>query len=146
MAQTTAYGQKLRDPRWQKMRLTILQRDDFTCRFCGDKETELHVHHEEYSGDPWEADESKMKTVCKVCHKVIEDFKKEFPGKKHGFTKIIKEGVDFLIDLYAFRPGGDNYVWCYTYDPDGDELFLKTLIPLNVLSNIIKQFLPKENG
>lgn len=31
------YSQKLLDPRWQRKRLEILQRDDFTCQVCSDK-------------------------------------------------------------------------------------------------------------
>lgn len=30
------YSQKLRDPRWQKKRLEILERDSFTCQHCHD--------------------------------------------------------------------------------------------------------------
>jgi len=39
------YRRKLADPRWQKKRLEILERDGFECNSCGDSSTELHVHH-----------------------------------------------------------------------------------------------------
>ena len=42
---TKTYSQKLRDPKWQKKRLEVLQRDEFCCQLCNDKETELHIHH-----------------------------------------------------------------------------------------------------
>jgi hypothetical protein len=76
MSETT-YSEKLRDPRWQKKRLEILQRDNFTCLLCGDKETELHIHHEEYirGRKPWEYENSKLKTLCKHCHFIVEHFK-----------------------------------------------------------------------
>ena len=31
------YSEKLKDPRWQKKRLEILERDNFRCQYCGDK-------------------------------------------------------------------------------------------------------------
>lgn len=70
-----SYSEKLLDPRWQKCRLLVLQKDDFKCTLCGDRETELHIHHEEYSGEPWEAPIDKLKTLCKHCHKVVEALK-----------------------------------------------------------------------
>lgn len=72
------YLEKLRDPRWQKKRLEILNRDDFRCTVCGDTETELHIHHEEYSGDPWDASTDKLRSLCKYCHKVAEFHKKDY--------------------------------------------------------------------
>lgn len=67
------YSEKLRDPRWQKKRLQILERDDFTCICCETTEIELHVHHREYSkGDPWEVDDLSLVTLCKDCHALSE--------------------------------------------------------------------------
>lgn len=64
------YAEKLKDPRWQKKRLEILSRDGFSCWWCGDKETTLHVHHEAYSGEPWEIPEYCLITLCEECHNV----------------------------------------------------------------------------
>jgi hypothetical protein len=72
------YAEKLRDPRWQKKRLEILQRDEFKCTFCGDTETELHVHHKKYSGDPWDVNESHLQTLCKHCHTALTYYKKVY--------------------------------------------------------------------
>ena len=63
-----SYSDKLKDPRWQKKRLEVLNRDNFTCKLCGDSETELHIHHVEYKGEPWEQDLDKLDTLCKHCH------------------------------------------------------------------------------
>ena len=68
------YSEKLKSPKWQKKRLEILQRDNFTCICCGDTETELHVNHLKYSGEPWEAKNENLETVCKVCHKLKHTF------------------------------------------------------------------------
>jgi 5-methylcytosine-specific restriction endonuclease McrA len=66
------YAEKLLDPRWQKKRLECLQKDNFTCQFCGDKDKTLHVHHFCYpeSGNPWESELSELMTVCCDCHSV----------------------------------------------------------------------------
>jgi 5-methylcytosine-specific restriction endonuclease McrA len=66
---TKSYLEKLKDPRWQRKRLEIFQRDDWKCVECGDYESTLHVHHEEYSGaDPWDTPSDKLKTLCEDCH------------------------------------------------------------------------------
>jgi len=62
------YSEKLKDPRWQKKRLKILERDDFTCTDCGDTESTLMVHHLKYSGDPWEIEDKYLITLCEICH------------------------------------------------------------------------------
>lgn len=62
------YAEKLKDPRWQKKRLEILSANDFKCQFCGDTETTLHVHHFVYSGEPWEAEDGDLTTICEDCH------------------------------------------------------------------------------
>lgn len=48
-----------------------MERDNFKCTLCGDSETTLNVHHEEYSGNPWEANPDKLKTICQDCHKIV---------------------------------------------------------------------------
>jgi len=45
------YYAKLKDPRWQKRRLQIFNRDKWTCRICGSTTDTLHVHHIAYSPD-----------------------------------------------------------------------------------------------
>lgn len=71
MAKKT-YSEKLRNPQWQKKRLEIMQRDNFTCRLCGDTETTLNVHHTEYSKwNPWDVDSDTLFTLCEHCHEEI---------------------------------------------------------------------------
>jgi 5-methylcytosine-specific restriction endonuclease McrA len=64
------YSEQLKDPRWQKMRLEILQRDDFTCQECQDTTSTLHVHHRYYvSGrKAWEYPHFALQTLCEQCH------------------------------------------------------------------------------
>lgn len=63
------YSQKLRDPRWQKKRLEILQRDGFTCQSCNASDKELQVHHIVYKKrDPWDYPDYLYQTLCYECH------------------------------------------------------------------------------
>lgn len=63
-----SYAEKLRDPRWQKKRLEIMQRDRFRCRDCSRSDRNLQVHHCAYSGNPWEAPNDLLLTLCDECH------------------------------------------------------------------------------
>jgi hypothetical protein len=69
------YSEKLRDPRWQKKRLEVMQRDNFTCQLCDDKDTTLNVHHCYYDRgkNPWEYDIASLITLCENCHKSEEE-------------------------------------------------------------------------
>jgi hypothetical protein len=90
------YSEKLRDPRWQKKRLQIFSRDGFKCISCNDPDTELQVHHLKYQGEPWEAPDEFLITLCRHCHSIIETyecFKFSLTGDskkfKHGNTVIL---------------------------------------------------------
>ena len=64
-----SYSEKLKDPRWQKKRLEIFTRDDWTCVICGDKTTNLQVHHCVYRKlDPWDYPDFLYQTLCANCH------------------------------------------------------------------------------
>ena len=77
------YFAKLKDPRWQKLRLEILERDGWACRCCGNEESTLHVHHKYYESgfDPWDYDPGTLETLCKECHESVQildrDLKRE---------------------------------------------------------------------
>lgn len=81
VAKEKTYSEKLKDPRWQRRRLEVLQRDEFTCQLCGDKVTELHVHHLSYQfgNDPWEYPLSNLITYCRHCHTSVEYLNKNYP-------------------------------------------------------------------
>lgn len=66
----TPYQQKLLDPRWQKKRLEILQRDEWTCQRCEAEQHTLHVHHRWYFTDiePWDVPTHALETLCDTCH------------------------------------------------------------------------------
>lgn len=68
-----SYAEKLKDPRWQQKRLLILQRDDWTCRICLNKNDTLNVHHAFYRRglDPWEYPDHTLFTLCETCHSMV---------------------------------------------------------------------------
>ncbi len=74
------YSEKLKDPRWQKLRLEVMQRANFTCEKCWDTETTLHVHHAYYvtGRNPWEYPADTLSCLCKNCHKSEGDFSGDF--------------------------------------------------------------------
>lgn len=102
----TNYSKKLKDPRWQKKRLEILERDNWTCQNCKDKETCLHVHHIYYDPalDPWDAKNEHLITLCEDCHEAETLELKEFPKL---LTSTLKEkgfmANDFLELAGAFH-------------------------------------------
>jgi len=64
-----SYSEKLKDPRWQKKRLEIFSRDNFTCRDCQATDKTLHVHHCLYEkGDPWKTESRFLLSLCEDCH------------------------------------------------------------------------------
>lgn len=79
------YADKLKSPEWQKKRLEILNRDEFTCTMCNSKEKTLHVHHKVYifDNDPWDYENDFYTTLCETCHKQEEQDKALF----HKFIK-----------------------------------------------------------
>lgn len=64
------YRQQLRDPRWQKRRLEVMQRDGWRCVACGDSQSPLNVHHKRYlrGKPPWASPDADLETRCETCH------------------------------------------------------------------------------
>lgn len=116
-----SYLQKLQDPRWQKLRLSIFQRDDFTCRFCGNKDQSLHVHHLKYDKgkNPWDYEGKYLITLCSDCHNAEHEYRWDILNELRDafgemplsymtlecFTSAIdayqQEVIDFLNDLFC---------------------------------------------
>jgi len=73
-------GYDYKNPKWQRKRLEILERDQWKCCACLDAESTLHVHHIAYDGQPWEVDDSLMQTLCESCHGVFGEHPKAGVG------------------------------------------------------------------
>jgi len=72
----SAYSKLLRDPRWQKKRLEIMQKHGFACRECGCTDRELHVHHCYYTKGkkPWEYEDSCYVVLCNEHHTLRQQY------------------------------------------------------------------------
>lgn len=100
------YAEKLLDPRWQKKRLTILNRDQWKCRRCGNDKLTLHVHHLTYlpGVEPWDCPDDTLVTLCNDCHEKdhgLHPRTRQFPpwplkntGDRHCFGQIIALGFN----------------------------------------------------
>lgn len=64
------YAEKLKDPKWQKKRLSIFERDNWTCQGCGRNDLSLVIHHKDYlpGADPWDYPDEFLITLCETCH------------------------------------------------------------------------------
>lgn len=80
---------KYLDPRWQKKRLKIFERDGWMCNCCGDTEEALAIHHDFYEADnPWDDPDEALVTLCVKCHSAI-----------HRLLKLVKDEGNNLEDV-----------------------------------------------
>ncbi len=93
------YADKLKDPRWQKKRLEIFERDNFQCQDCGSQSKVLHVHHGYYSPrkQPWETPDKLLVTVCEDCHSKRQAI--ETTAKERLADIICKLSIDDINTL-----------------------------------------------
>ncbi len=68
-----SYFEKLKDPRWQKKRLEVLNNSNWMCEQCQETAETLHVHHKIYikGREPWEYDNGQLSCLCATCHEAI---------------------------------------------------------------------------
>lgn len=94
------YAEKLKDPRWQKKRLEIFERENYTCQSCGDTSTTLHVHHCHYfKGNPWDTDSGWLKLLCEKCHELRQALEDSCTLNLHGLFNTYFTDLDRLKDF-----------------------------------------------
>jgi hypothetical protein len=108
------YAEKLKDPRWQKKRLEIFERDNWTCTTisCNSKDATLHVHHLDYlpNTEPWDYPDHFLVTKCEHCHKELTEFKKEYETRLLRQFRLglqdtfIQECAAQLFEAYGDEP------------------------------------------
>lgn len=130
-----SYSQKLRDARWQRLRLKIMERDGWRCQAadCQSPEnTMLHVHHKKYlpQREPWDYPLENLITYCEPCHE-----------RQHGEPeqdRLLVEGQFYrwreLRSVLGFQPRGyltqndQGTVRCgcfrLDYNPDAPDIVL----------------------
>ena len=86
------YRELLRDPRWQRKRLEILKRDNFTCRYCDRTDKTLHVHHESYvwGRAPWDYPDDKLETLCVDCHGAVTEVDRDLKESEQELIKTLR--------------------------------------------------------
>lgn len=132
-----SYSEKLRDPRWQKKRLEILSRDEWKCKLCGDEKNTLHVHHNEYEGEPWDAPSDSLETLCEHCHFAVEAVK-DLEGAK--LLKIGKFYFDGKVSYMIAKTARNNIAVFSNCD---EHKGLIAAFDRGDLDNILKSF---DNG
>ncbi len=106
------YYEKLRDPRWQKKRLKIMERDNFTCLACGKDTGTLNVHHVHYAkGDPWLTPDRFLMTLCEPCHK-----------ERKTPETALKEEFAFMLTRLSVDQMADLFEQFQKLCPDGEQL------------------------
>lgn len=92
------YFEKLKDPRWQRKRLCVMERDQFKCRDCGSESKTLHVHHLAYQGkNPWDAGDDVLLTLCNECHEQRHEIEHDI---KLGLARLMyRMGANELKEL-----------------------------------------------
>lgn len=102
------WSDEKKDPRWQKMRLLVMNRDNWKCCACGDSTTTLNVHHIVYGSHPWSVDFSDLQTLCERCHKDLGPHPKGGPfyafQKEPSMITVDDCDNDFLMVGYRHCP------------------------------------------
>ncbi len=70
---------------WQQLRLSILQRDGFTCQYCGYKSEKYQIVHH-IDGNPENNADANLITICQMCNLV-----------EHSGQGCVVQGI---VDLY----------------------------------------------
>lgn len=107
-----AYSDLLKDPRWQKKRLTIFNRDNFTCVSCGADDRTLHVHHHIYLNGkmPWEYNDIMLVTLCDRCHEKEEALKSDDENivKMLLCGGLLRTDIQKLVNVLCDKGGGSK--------------------------------------
>jgi hypothetical protein len=105
------YSEKLKDPRWQRKRLEVFERDKWTCQGCQSKDITLNVHHWYYTRghDPWDYPMDCFSTLCEKCH---GDEGKRREGYERMLIRVLREKrftVNHLCELaFGILVAGDH--------------------------------------
>lgn len=108
------YSEKLKDPRWQKKRLEIFERDEWTCQTCKSKENTLSLHHKYYSKEyenPWEYPDTALITLCDQCHEMEYGYRRTIEEYILGSLKTWGYSIFNLISLYDELKKRGHVIW-----------------------------------
>ena len=98
------YREYFKDPRWQKLRLKILERDNFSCQRCFDDKSTLNVHHKyyEHGKKPWEYPIEALTTLCQNCHEMETiELRASCERLERAFRiKFFSNEIDYIASIF----------------------------------------------
>jgi hypothetical protein len=97
------YSEKLRDPRWQKKRLEVLESAGWECECCKSGTKTLHVHHKQYikGREPWEYESTNFEALCEDCHADAHESKELINAILAGLPSAMWTGAASLLAGWA---------------------------------------------
>jgi hypothetical protein len=127
------YGDKLKDPRWQRRRLEIMQRDNFRCLVCMEETKTLHVHHNYYlSGrEPWDYPDECLITVCEGCHEYEHLYREQC--ERNLINIIRQKGIEYIdvqLVSQAFANMTKAEIHSWALDNNSEEQVFKHCSPI----------------
>lgn len=133
MSTNSTYSDKLKNPKWQKKRLSVLNRDKWKCKLCGDADTNIQVHHTKYVGaNPWDTPDEFLISICEHCHQVLHELKDE------EVVRVTKERMGDSLHIFAHT----QYAVFLLYFFNGSPITLITQIPSEIFKRVSKN-IPK---
>lgn len=63
---------------WKEVATSIRRRDGYACKSCGERDSELHVHHIIYLSNFGTNQQSNLVTLCRACHEEEHDHAFDF--------------------------------------------------------------------
>jgi len=132
------YSEKLKDPRWQKKRLEILERDEWACQVCFDSGSTLVVHHRDYlpNTDPWDYPDSYLITLCEECH---EKERKVRPVAENDLLGVLR--LLFFADEIETFTDGFNSMQKLHIDGVVADAYKRALVEPEIQQELIKGYL-----
>lgn len=91
-------GLDTNSPEWKALRMRIMERDKFTCQYCGFRAKFFQICHH-LDGNPEHNEESNLTTVCQACNAIVHC---GFAGMK-GYLEIWRTGMDQVSVVRACR-------------------------------------------
>lgn len=116
------YAEKLKDPRWQKRRLEVLEAAGWKCQACKATDKTLHVHHNFYRTrtHPWDYPNHAFLALCEQCHQSAECQRQELLQCIENIYES-KSSADFVGAVIGFLKAA--YMdYCLDDDPSHSEL------------------------
>jgi hypothetical protein len=138
------YKESLEDPRWQKRRLEILSRDNFTCQKCFDSKHSVYVHHRAYvyGRAAWDHPDELLVTLCKKCHDAEhKNWEKEYARLKRFlcmrgyFSENIMALTTAISETVLSPTSFTMLIWMFTRGVDPNE---------DLLTDFVMHLLDKE--